>query len=418
MQRAGAIWENKIDKTSDMLEAAEELYTRALALDPSDAEIWAAAARLDTAMVSYAYDQSNERRQKAQKEAARAAALAPGSFATRHAQACVLSQVGGTPAMLAEAENMYRKLLLEKPSDHLLIAEFGVVLTAEHKNDEAAALLEKSGRTLNDMGFIQEAGWNFEEAGKFGEARRIADYMLSQQRTWGALALKSYVEGWGFEDLTAAQAAISQFTPEELLLDGPAYGAVVIALFRREPDEAIRLLNEFPRENFSTHEYSGPKRAFSGVAHQLAGRPEAAQAEWRVALQQVQDLLKAKANDPNFIAIEAYLLACLGEAEEAGRVLKLYESLSRLGPNSPFNFAQATILLRLGRKEEVLARLSTALKTKDFPWLHPYVRFAPDFDPLRGDPRFEKLLRDTLPPGAKPFDEPVGKAASAPESGR
>jgi len=39
-------------------------------------------------------------------------------------------------------------------------------------------------------------------------------------------------------------------------------------------------------------------------------------------------------------------------------------------------------------------------------------------DSLRGDPRFEKLLRDTLPKYAKPFDEPVAKAAPAPESGR
>ena len=28
------------------------------------------------------------------------------------------------------------------------------------------------------------------------------------------------------------------------------------------------------------------------------------------------------------------------------------------------------------------------------------------FDSLRGDPRFEKALRNSLPPGAKPFDDP------------
>jgi tetratricopeptide (TPR) repeat protein len=420
-QRAGAIWADITELSADKMGAAEELYTRALTLDPTDAEIWAANARLDAWMVFMNFDSSDARGQKAQKEAARAATLAPDSRAARQAQACVLGFANGSNAQLGEAEKIYRALLLENPEDRSVIREFVIVLRDERHFDEAEALCERHG-------LLEDNGWNFFAAGKYDEANRIADRLLAQKRTLGALGLKWSVEYVGFEDLAAARAATSQLTQTELLSDDPAFAAATYALFSREPDEAIRLLNALPHEFVATFTYNGPKRLYTGIANEMAGRTEAARAEWRIALQQVQERLKTISSDGGLLYLEAWLLACLGDSEEAERLLRLVHSqlepyLHQAGADNPDLYylnTDAAILLRLGRKEEVLGKLSSVLRAKPKHWeiLHRYARFDPFWDPLRGDPRFEKLLRDTLPPGRKPFDEPAAKAVPAPESGR
>ena len=44
---------------------------------------------------------------------------------------------------------------------------------------------------------------------------------------------------------------------------------------------------------------------------------------------------------------------------------------------------------------------------------HVILRYDPKYDMLRGDPRFERALRDTLPKGAKPFDQKTEDGGSS-----
>jgi TolB-like protein/Tfp pilus assembly protein PilF len=391
-------------KTSEILAAAEELYRRALTLDPSDAEIWAGAARLDANVVYSHYDLTDERRQRAKQRAARAAALAPESPSARRAQACVYAFADGSPPMLAEAGKIYRELLPGSMDDKTLLDEYGLVLREEHKFTEAAAVFEQAG-------LIEEAGWNYSGAGQFADANRVADRLLASGNRMAGLQLKAIVEVFGFEDFAAASVAIAQFTPAELLSETPAVFATNAALWNREPDKAIAILKAYPQEFLFANGYGGPKRYLTGIAHERAGRSEAARTEWRVALQQVQERVKARPNDSEMLGMEALLLACLGEREEAGRVLELYRSLAGIDANSPPEDNETLTLLRLGRKEEILAKISAALRARNtgYETLHGSARFNPDYDPLRGDPRFEKLLRETLPKFAKPFADQISE---------
>ncbi|MGA2015528.1 MAG: TIR domain-containing protein [Opitutaceae bacterium] len=410
-QRSEAVWENIAELTSEKLGAAEELNARALVLDPGDAEAWADAARLDAWMAHLHFDRSQGRREKAQNEAARAVSLAPNSVAARHAQACVLAFAFESAAMRSEAEKTYRALARECPDDKSLMEEYGIVLRDNGRFDEAAAVFERNGLLL-------DTGWNYYFAGRFDDADKVADRLLSQGHTLNALMLKAQVGEIGFEDLDRAKAAVNQFTPEELLSDAGTLEYCNVYMMRREPDNAIRVLNDFPREVLMSIGFFGFKELILGIAYEMAGRPEAAQAAWRAALKQVQERLKANSTESQLLADEAYLLACLGDAEEAGRVLRLYQSLKVPGPL--YDFTEAYALLRLGRKEEALAKISPVLHEQRTGWqrVHRDARYWVIYDPLRGDPQFEKLLRDTLPKNAKPFDEPAARAAPAPGSGR
>jgi tetratricopeptide (TPR) repeat protein len=381
------------------MDSAAELANRAVALDSTDEEVLGPAARLDAWVIYMAYDRSTERRQRAQERASRAMAFAPKSHAARWAQAVVFAFADGSPAMLVEAEKILRSLAMES-GDKEMLGDLGTVLRDRGKFAEAAAIFERAESPGS-------AGWNYLAAGRIEDARRT---VLAQPRNAGTLNLRMAIECRGAEDLAAVYAIADGLRGEELLDEGLTQWTIVAFLGRGEPERVIRILNAFPAEFYTGKGYRGPKRYFTGLGYAMLGNTEAAHIEWRTALNQVLERLKTAENNLDLLSTQAVLLACLGEKLEAERVRRLYVSMAEANAADPADTASsnALVLTQLGRNDEAITVLSAVILAKKPGWtaLHAEARLTPEFAVLRRDPGFAKLLRDTLPPGAKPFDDP------------
>ena len=109
------------------LETAGQLFEKARTLDPTDAEVWAVGAMIDTGYVGAYYDTSDTRKAEARAKAARALKFAPHSFEARLAQAMVLNTVVAEPSVRPEAEQLVKSLLDERPDDRWALIEKGAI---------------------------------------------------------------------------------------------------------------------------------------------------------------------------------------------------------------------------------------------------------------------------------------------------
>jgi hypothetical protein len=184
--------------------------------------------------------------------------------------------------------------------------------------------------------------------------------------------------------------------------------AITIALARRDHGRALKILRALTGDYFSALGFSGPKAALMAMAHEIAGRAEAATAEWRVALRTVDHRLEQQPNDPQLLWWKASALVGMGDAAAATRHLDLALQLA----GAPADYVGddiAGVLIRLGRGDKVMDWLEKRFTQRAPGWerFHSAARFHRDYDPLRGDPRFDKLLRDHLPPSAVPLAAPT-----------
>jgi TolB-like protein/Flp pilus assembly protein TadD len=391
----------------ETLTAADDLAEQAVKLDPTDAEVIATGAQVDAFMVYRGFDISERRRQSAAKRAQRALALAPGSFEARHAQAVVAGFLSEAPEMLAEAEHIYRQLWQERPGDNVLGQELGRVLQDEYHFADAAAVFLRAQQPL-------DAGWAYYLGGQFQDADKVADRLLAEKRDPLTFVLKANVALFGFGDMVAAQAAVGQLTPTELLNDDATGIAARLAVVQRDAPRILQLLGAFANPFISIGGVNYPRQYWTGYAQQMLDHPDAARSEWRGALQAVEERLRSNSADAESLGWAAVLRAMLGEKEAAGQALRLYLNYRPRTPGRWDWWEGLTILHLGGRNDEVLDMLAGELRRPSgHRMLYLFARSCPEFDPLRADPRLEALLRDTLPAGMKPFTATADQSVDA-----
>jgi tetratricopeptide (TPR) repeat protein len=239
---------------------------------------------------------------------------------------------------------------------------------------------------------------------RFPEALRKLDQVLNiTPDDVAIIALKASIaqaEG----DLPRAAALLAPLHPNANDVETHVYQAIL----ERRPAQIIPRLKEIlAKPDPALGYFNGELRFYLGWAEKVSGDDAAAQETWRQARSELESFLKEQPE--NFVLIGDLALtnmglgdkvAALALAERAMAVISI-EKDALFGP-IPIEIL-ARVAARMGEPDRAIAALQKVLSVPyAFPLTPALLRLDPMFDPLRNDPRFQKLVASPTPQKASP----------------
>jgi TolB-like protein len=376
------------------------LYERSVQLDPAFALAWARLSRANAQMYFSGLDKTSARRDAAERAANTAQKLQPNSPET----------------LLAQAYYQYWVL---RDYEHAK-ATFGRV----------RELLPGSSEVPGALALIARRQGHWDQSVAYWEQTLVLDprntqWLGNAAQTYGMLrqfpaALKTYDRVLDIvpndADTVAAEAAIYQaegnLEQAGKLLAGitaqtPSLTAVLPKInqlfLERHFDEAIRLIHSRLSESRDLPDFERLfEPLFVVLAQKCAGDIAGARATAQQMLPSLETFGK-KAPDTPFFALGLSLIhAVLGEKDaaikEAERAITLLPSAKDAVDGPTYEENLASIEAMVGQKDRAISRLEHLLAIPYINCLTPaLLRLDPKWDPLRGDPRFQKLCEEKKP---------------------
>ncbi len=399
--KAHDLLESQDDASRENLSLADELCKRAVTIDPSDGEVWAASAQVSAQLISLYYDRSPARYESLRTQAERAIKLAPESVDAALAQAFYFSR--GQTSTLPDAERILRRLSSVAPTDRRVLRALSYTLRMEGRFDEGIECLNRAiALPGGDPVSLLEKASALLFAGRGDEAEVALDRSIALKPLGRALLLKTFMALVWTGDLDQARMALDRVPRRMLLEDRGAALASRVWLWRREPEKSLAALNAVPRDYFHDAFFTGPKAALAGMAQKMAGRSDAARNEWQSVLRVTEQRLMTEPNDLVSVLQKAFAQAELGQGEEAERTSRTFRELAgATGASSPLG-GEAGLAVLLKHDSAALDQIQQEINDpREFFITRAVLKLHPAFDQLRGDPRFQQLLDQAAAPAPK-----------------
>jgi Predicted integral membrane protein len=381
----------------EKLKKAEQLYERAIQLDPQFAMALARFSQLESWIV-HDNDRTPARREKARSLATRALELQP-DLPEGHLALGFSYYYGDFDYDRAEKEFAIAQQGLPNDSDVFL--SVGAIQRRRGKWAESTAnIIKAASLDPKSTWPLQNLVFNYEITRDYAKANETVDRALAINPEsfplWEVKSMLAMLEKGDFSIAEKSLAAV-----DSLPKDADPGGKIVIArinflLFQRKYAEALRLA-ETLGDNATGWESGGfhSKNICVAVAKKGIGDEAGARAAFLKAKDAAAKASAESPDDPGRRAKLGMILACLGDRDGALREAKratelLPESKDAFeGPNLTENLAQVYAVL--GDADSAIDILDGLLSRPSYVTV-AMLQLNPVWDPIRNNPRFADLL--------------------------
>ena len=396
----GLAFEARTSASADDLEKAVRFYERAVQFDPAFALAWARLSRANAEMYFDDLDKTPARRDATERALNTAQKLQLNSPETLLAQAYYQYWVLRDYELAKATFGRVRELL---PGSSEVPGALALIARRQGHWDESVANWEQ---TLvldpRNIEWLKNAAETYAMLRQFPAALktydRVLDIVPNNPETIASEAKIYQAEG-NLEQAGKLLAGVNAQTPST-----NAFATKIDQLIlERHFDEAVRLIHNRLTEY---RDLSDVERLFNlfflVLAQQFAGDIVGAKAAAQQILGPLEALCQKDPDNPNFAELLSVIRAVLGQKDaaikEAERAITLLPSGKDAVVGPKDEEILAAVEVSVGDKNRAIPRLQHLLEIPYANCLTPaLLRLDPKWDPLRGDPAFQKLCQEKHP---------------------
>ncbi len=391
--RAQATWNNYDDDPRKLWPATLDLLGQATARDPRFVRALVLMTEVQSCIFCY-QEQSPANDLAARRSVEAVARLRPGSAEARLAAGYYHYFVRHD---LGQSREDFAEVARQTPNDAQALVYLATVTRRQGDLEEALArvrrALELDPENVNAFGIYHDVLIGMCHYAELGTAldRRIASH---PQQGHLRLAKAGLQLDW-HADVRAARDELARL-PAGFDPDGNAtFIRVSCGVMERDYEAASRDLNACPSARIG----GLPREWFAGEIARLRGDVSSAASSYAVAREHLEETARAEPYCVFVLATLALTDASLGHrtlAMEEGRHLLAQAPADDIRELPLAALGWAQVLVRCGAREEALRALQEVYGRPYGP-SYGTLRLDPEWDPLRGDPRFEALVAPVAP---------------------